>query len=75
MRTNRAVDFLEKIQQEDKDFLERMEKKHGAATICADCGKNTAVGRYPFWHRYARSLCSSCGKEYYELLKSIGAVD
>ena len=75
MKTHRAVEFLEKIQQEDEKFLERMEKKYGAATICAECGKNTYVGRYPFWHRYARGLCENCGKEYCDMLNDIGAID
>jgi hypothetical protein len=64
------VDFLTKLAQADNEFL-----KNKTGTWCCGCHKNVPVGRYPFWHRFARSLCSSCGSEYGKLLKAMGAVD
>lgn len=69
------VDYLKKIREKDEEFFAEMREKHGAATFCAECRRNTHAGLYPFWHRYARTLCSDCGREYSVFLKRLGAVD
>lgn len=75
MDTYMSVKILEELQKTDREFLDEKEQEFGASTFCPDCGRNVAVGRYPFWYRFARSLCSECGKKYHGLLKEIGAYD
>ena len=72
---SRIVEMLEAIQKGDKKFLAKMDKKHGAATFCVECHRNTFTGRHPFWHRYPRSLCDQCSRTYDELLDRLGARD
>ena len=70
MRTYMAIQFLEKMQKEDEvKEVKVMEDRGG--TVCMDCMENKAVGLYPFWHRFGRSLCDRCSEEYIELLKEI----
>uniref|UniRef100_A0A6M3JY91 Uncharacterized protein n=1 Tax=viral metagenome TaxID=1070528 RepID=A0A6M3JY91_9ZZZZ len=71
MEVWRAIEFLETIQK--KDLFKETNKT--AATFCCECKKNKSVGRYPFWHRFARTLCTECGKNYGQLLIEIGAID
>jgi hypothetical protein len=68
-----AIELLDKIQSDDKKFLKKMAKEYGAATFCCACGKNTAAGYYPFWHRYRRTICYNCSSGYIETLKQLGA--
>lgn len=75
MKTYQSVEILNKIKEDDKEFLKSKRKKYGAATFCLGCKENTSVGLYPFWHRYARSLCGNCGEEYEEFLEEIGAIN
>lgn len=63
------LDLLDGIQLRDR----AAEDPNSAATICACCRTNTHVGRYPFWHRYSRKLCSDCGDAYTQFLKTLGA--
>jgi hypothetical protein len=65
-----VISFLEQMLKSDEDFL-----KNRVGTICCGCGVNTYVGRYPFWHRYARKLCGDCGEKYSAFLKQLGAWD
>lgn len=62
--------FLEEMLKKDDEF-----KKNKTGTVCCDCGQNTFVGRYPFWHRMGRSLCADCGNKYTKLLKKLEAWD
>lgn len=74
MQIHLAIELLTNMQDKDKKFFEDKLKETGGS-FCADCKKNTFVGLYPFWHRFARTLCSNCGKEYVNLLKEIKAWD
>lgn len=69
LSTPEMLDILDYIQAKDKAAVD----PNSAATICARCRTNTHVGRYPFWHRYSRNLCSDCGDAYTQFLKTLGA--
>lgn len=71
MNLSLVVRILEEIQEEDKAFHDQ--KEYGS--WCSECKRNTAVGLYPFWNRYARELCSRCGSDYTATLKALGALD
>lgn len=72
LSVNDTLKLLENLQKADKEF--QAEKlKTTAATFCCSCRGNKPVGLYPFWHRFGRVLCDSCGREYTEFLKRIGA--
>ena len=60
---------LDEIAEEDKVALTGWRKLQGAATCCVQCRKNKPVGLYPFWHRYARELCSECAESYIKFLR------
>lgn len=68
-----TVKFLEQMQIQDKKFF--ASRRSQAGTFCAECKRNTFTGLYPFWHRFGRTLCDQCGKDYTELLKSMRATD
>lgn len=68
MRRTTAINILTRIQAEDNEFQDGK-----AGTFCSECKANTAVGFYPFWHFFRRSLCSSCAQEYIKTLKALGA--
>ncbi len=71
---NKIIEFLSYIQRQDEQFKEEL-LKTTAATFCCECKKNKPTGLYPFFHRFGRTLCASCGNEYTEFLKKIGAQD
>ena len=75
MNVNFKLEILRKLQREDKKFSKKCWEEHGAATICVECGKNTHVGLYPFWHIFGRNLCSVCGEEYTRFLRNLGCLD
>ena len=75
INVSRVIDILEKIAADDKNFLDAMREKHGAATFCVECKQNTFTGRHPFWHRYPRSLCDGCRGDYSALLIGLQAYD
>lgn len=66
-----ALEILEHIKARDEEFFEAKREEHGAATFCARCTKNTHVGLYPLDHRFARPLCSDCGRSYAKLLEAL----
>ncbi len=71
--TFEAVEILKKQQKSDADFFASL--NGSAGTFCAECHRNTYTGLYPFWHRFARTLCRECGLRYIGQLKNLGAVD
>ena len=73
MNTAQAIEIIDGILKKDEAFFYEMREKHGAASFCANCHKNTHVGLYPFWHIKRRYLCNKCVPEYINLLKSLGA--
>jgi hypothetical protein len=62
------VRILNQIKADDDKFEEE-----NNGTFCCECRNHTFVGSYPFWHRFRRSLCDACGREYTKFLKDIGA--
>ncbi len=74
MKLSMAVKILVDIKEKDDKFLTE-KSETTAATLCSECHKNTHVGLVPFWHLYRRLLCDSCAKEYFQMLKEIGAIN
>lgn len=74
MNVTSTVHYLEQVKATDAAFEAEKIKTTGA-TLCCECHANKPVRQSPFWHRYGRSLCDACSKDYSELLKSLGAVD
>jgi hypothetical protein len=75
MNTMQGQEIVDGILEKDKAFFAEMFDKHGAATFCANCKRNTAAGYYPMWHVKRRTLCSSCAPDYTQLLKALGLWD
>jgi len=74
MKIEKALEFLESQKAKDKAFFAE-KLKTTAATFCAECKVNKPTGLYPFWHKFHRTLCAECGKEYVAMLKEIKAFD
>jgi hypothetical protein len=72
MDTAMQLQILRDLQKSDETFLR---EHNNPPTQCSNCRRNTFVGLYPFWHRFARTLCSECGAAYTQLLKEINAYD